>query len=38
MATLNSGIDVENATKIKPSVVFPSPVMAETLIVLVIVR
>jgi chorismate synthase len=37
-ATLNSGTEVENATRMKPNVVFPSLVMVETLIALVIVK
>jgi len=38
MATESSGKDVENATRRKPIVVFPNPVMSATLTELVIVK
>jgi hypothetical protein len=38
MDTLSSGKEVENPTKIKPTVVFPKPVISETLIELFMVK
>ena len=37
-ATKSSGSDVENATRMKPTVVFPSPVTAATFMEWVIVK
>ena len=38
MATKSSGSDVENATRMKPTVVFPSPVTLATFMEWVIVK